>query len=123
MIELKNLSKTFVSDSGKVEALKSVNVKVEDGEIFGIIGMSGAGKSTLVRCINLLEKPSEGQIFFDGEDITGQKGRELRETRRKIAMIFQNFNLVTLCLSKVVLPVRHPTNFDARNTIGIQKKY
>ena len=88
MIELKNLSKTFVSDSGKVEALKSVNVKVEDGEIFGIIGMSGAGKSTLVRCINLLEKPSEGQIFFDGEDITGQKGRELRETRRKIAMIF-----------------------------------
>ncbi len=108
MIELKNLSKTFVSDSGKVEALKSVNVKVEDGEIFGIIGMSGAGKSTLVRCINLLEKPSEGQIFFDGADITGQKGRELRETRRKIAMIFQNFNLLMQrnCLKNVAFPLR-----------------
>ena len=108
MIELKNLSKTFVSDSGKVEALKSVNVKVEDGEIFGIIGMSGAGKSTLVRCINLLEKPSEGQIFFDGADITGQKGRELRETRRKIAMIFQSFNLLMQrnCLKNVAFPLR-----------------
>lgn len=83
MIELKNLSKTFVSDSGKVEALKSVNVKVEDGEIFGIIGMSGAGKSTLVRCINLLEKPSEGRIFFDGADITGQKAASFAKPAAK----------------------------------------
>ncbi len=108
MIELKNLSKTFTSDSGDVEALKSVNITVNDGEIYGIIGMSGAGKSTLVRCINLLEKPNDGEVLFDGLDVTKQSGKELRQTRRKIAMIFQSFNLLMQrnCLKNVSFPLR-----------------
>lgn len=108
MIELKNLTKTFALGNGNVEALKGVNIKIEDGEIYGIIGMSGAGKSTLVRCINLLEKPNEGQVLFDGVDVTKQKGKELRETRRQIAMVFQSFNLLMQrnCLKNVAFPLR-----------------
>ncbi len=108
MIELRNLSKTFTSDGGSVEALKHVNIKVSDGEIYGIIGMSGAGKSTLVRCINMLEKPNGGEVVFDGANVTEQSGAELRETRRKIAMIFQSFNLLMQknCLKNVSFPLR-----------------
>ena len=68
MIELKHVSKTFDSDSGGVDALKDVSLTIEDGDIYGIIGMSGAGKSTLVRCINLLEKPTAGEVVVDGHD-------------------------------------------------------
>lgn len=108
MIELRNLSKSFTTDGGKVEALKDVNITINDGEIYGIIGMSGAGKSTLVRCINLLEKPDSGKVLFDGADITLQNGRELRNTRHKIAMIFQSFNLLMQrnCLKNVSFPLR-----------------
>ena len=70
MIELKKLSKVFESASGSVEALRDVDLTINDGEIFGIIGLSGAGKSTLVRCINLLERPSSGQVIIDGRDMT-----------------------------------------------------
>ena len=66
MIELRNLSKRFVTKDGPVEALNNVNLTVNDGDIYGIIGMSGAGKSTLVRCINMLERPTEGQVLLDG---------------------------------------------------------
>ena len=69
MIELKNITKTFETSSGRVEALDNVSLTVEDGEIYGIIGMSGAGKSTLVRCINMLERPTDGQVIFDGVDL------------------------------------------------------
>ncbi len=94
IVELRNLSKTFGSGESQVEALRHVSVAVEPGEIFGIIGLSGAGKSTLVRCINLLERPDEGQVLFHGKDLMTMKSKELRSVRRKISMIFQSFNLL-----------------------------
>lgn len=94
MIELVNLTKHFESTSGVVEAVNNVSLKIEKGDIFGIIGLSGAGKSTLVRCINLLERPTSGQVLFDGVDLCTQSPAELRQTRRKISMIFQSFNLL-----------------------------
>ena len=94
IVELRNLSKTFGSGEGQVAALQHVSVAVQPGEIFGIIGLSGAGKSTLVRCINLLERPDEGQVLFHGKDLMTMKNKELRMMRRKISMIFQSFNLL-----------------------------
>lgn len=94
MIEIKNLSKFFNTENGEFTAINNINLTVEDGDIFGIIGMSGAGKSTLIRCINLLEKPSDGQIIIDGQDITLLEGKNLLTLRRKIGMIFQRFNLL-----------------------------
>ena len=94
MIELKNLCKTYPSANGGVEALRDISLTIEDGEIFGIIGLSGAGKSTLVRCINLLEQPSAGEVIVDGESITALPRRELLKLRRSIGMIFQGFNLL-----------------------------
>ena len=94
MIEIKNLCKTYSSASGDVEALRDINLTIEDGEIFGIIGLSGAGKSTLVRCINLLERPTSGSVIIDGQDITVLPRPELLKMRRSISMIFQGFNLL-----------------------------
>ncbi len=94
MIEIKNLSKDYSTDHGDFRAIENVDLTIEDGDIFGIIGMSGAGKSTLLRCINLLERPTSGQILIDGRDITGLAGRELLELRRNIGMVFQRFNLL-----------------------------
>ena len=94
MIELKNITKTFNSAAGNVHAVQDVSLKIEDGEIFGIIGFSGAGKSTLVRCINLLEKPNKGEVIIDGRDIVKLSEKELRDVRRKTGMIFQHFNLM-----------------------------
>lgn len=94
MIEIKDLSKVYNTEHGEFKAIENVNLTIEDGDIFGIIGMSGAGKSTLVRCINLLERPTSGQIIIDGQDITGLKGKELLQLRRNIGMIFQRFNLL-----------------------------
>ncbi|MCQ2552546.1 MAG: ATP-binding cassette domain-containing protein [Clostridia bacterium] len=94
MIEIKNLSKTFTTPEGQVEALKNVSLSIEDGDIFGVIGMSGAGKSTLVRCINLLERPSTGEVIVDGVDMLSLDDKKLREKRRDITMIFQGFNLL-----------------------------
>lgn len=94
MIELKNVSKTFESQNSSVEAVKNVSLTIEDGDIFGIIGLSGAGKSTLVRCINLLEKPTSGSVLIDGVDITALSKKELLNTRHSISMIFQGFNLL-----------------------------
>lgn len=94
MIEIKNLSKFFSTDKGDFTAIKNIHLTVNEGDIFGIIGMSGAGKSTLIRCINLLEKPSEGQILINGQDITVLEGHALLSLRRKIGMVFQRFNLL-----------------------------
>ena len=94
MIEIKNLCKTYSSASGDVEALRDINLTIEDGEIFGIIGLSGAGKSTLVRCINLLERPTSGSVIIDGQYITILARPELLKMRRSISMIFQGFNLL-----------------------------
>ena len=94
IIEIKNLTKTFGSGENQVEALRDVNISVNPGEIFGIIGLSGAGKSTLVRCINLLERPNEGQVLFHGQNMMTMTDKQLRLQRRKITMIFQSFNLL-----------------------------
>lgn len=94
MIQLKNLCKTFNGDNSSVEALRDISLNIDDGLIFGIIGLSGAGKSTLIRCINFLEKPTSGQVLFDGADLAKLSANELRETRRQMSMIFQGFNLL-----------------------------
>ena len=94
MIELINLGKVYPSKSGDFTALNNINLKIEDGDVFGIIGLSGAGKSTLVRCINLLEKPTSGSVVIDGEDLTKASKERLRVIRRKVSMIFQQFNLL-----------------------------
>lgn len=94
IIIIENLSKTYKTDSGKVSALRNIDLEVREGEIFGIIGYSGAGKSTLIRCINGLEQPSEGRVITLGEDVTAASEKEKILLRRKIGMIFQNFNLL-----------------------------
>lgn len=95
MIEIEHLNKTYPSPTGDIHALRDVDLRIEDGEIFGIIGLSGAGKSTLVRCINLLNRPSEGTVTVDGKNLTELSEDELRESRRSIGMIFQHFNLLS----------------------------
>ncbi len=107
MIEIKHLSKTFDVSDGKVDALKDISLTVPDGEIYGIIGMSGAGKSTLVRCINMLERPTEGEIVIDGKNMSELSQKQLREARRGITMIFQGFNLLMQrnCLKNVCFPL------------------
>ena len=94
VIELKNITKTYIGKNGQVDALKDVSLSVEEGEIYGVIGLSGAGKSTLVRCINLLERPESGQITVEGKDLFSLNEQELRRERQNIAMIFQHFNLL-----------------------------
>ena len=94
MIELRHLCKTYHSAESDVVALDDICLTIEDGEIFGVIGLSGAGKSTLVRCINLLEAPSSGEVIVDGKSLTGLPRKELLELRRSIGMIFQHFNLM-----------------------------
>lgn len=93
-IVIENLSKTFTTKDGTVEALKNVSLSIEAGDIFGIIGMSGAGKSTLVRCMNFLEQPSEGRVLIKGRSLGDFTEKELRRQRRDIGMIFQSFNLL-----------------------------
>ena len=107
MIELKQVSKEFLTPDGRVEALKNVSLQIPDGDIFGIIGMSGAGKSTLVRCINLLERPSSGSVEIDGVRLESLSDRELRQLRRQISMIFQGFHLLMQrsCLKNVRFPL------------------
>lgn len=107
MIQIEHLSKSFKTADGTVEALKDITLTVPDGEIFGIIGMSGAGKSTLVRCINMLERPTEGKVIIDGCDIGALPAKQLREMRRSITMIFQGFNLLMQrnCLKNVCFPM------------------
>ncbi len=94
VIEIRHLTKTFESNGLTVHALKDVNISIEKGEIYGIIGMSGAGKSTLVRSINFLERPTEGQVLIDGVDLAQLSESELRRKRAEIGMIFQSFNLL-----------------------------
>ena len=94
MIEIRHLNKTYRTADKDIVALEDINLTINDGEIFGIIGLSGAGKSTLVRCINLLEQPSAGEVIVDGESITALPRKELLKLRRSIGMIFQGFNLL-----------------------------
>ena len=115
MIELKNITKVFPTEDGEVTALEDVSLTIADEDIFGIVGMSGAGKSTLVRCINLLERPTSGQVVVEGL-LEGQEGpldlcamgpKQLRQARRSISMIFQQFNLLMqrTCLKNICFPM------------------
>ncbi len=106
VIELKHLTKTFKTGKDSFTAVNDVNLAIQDGEVFGIIGFSGAGKSTLVRCMNLLERPTSGQVIIDGVDLTQLSLKQLREERKRIGMIFQQFNL--LSQSTVAANVRYP---------------
>ncbi len=133
MIELRNLSKLFTTIDGPVDALKHINLKIEKGDIYGIIGMSGAGKSTLVRCINMLERPTEGTVLMDGVDLGSLNKKQIQEARRRITMIFQSFNLLMqrTCLENVMLPLKlaHVPTAQARQkamelleTVGLPNK-
>ncbi len=115
MIKLENVTKTFKVKGNKVTAVNDVSLTIEKGEIFGIIGFSGAGKSTLVRCMNLLEVPTSGSVFFDGHDLIKAKSKELRGYRRKIGMIFQQFNLLEQ--RNVLANVCYPLELE-----GVSKK-
>ena len=108
MIELRNLSKLFTTVDGPVDALRHINLTINNGDIYGIIGMSGAGKSTLVRCINMLERPTEGTVLMDGTDLGTLDKKEIQKVRRRITMIFQSFNLLMqrTCLENVMLPLK-----------------
>ena len=107
MLELKHITKTFDTDAGRVKAVDDVSLTINPGEIFGIIGFSGAGKSTLVRCINLLERPTSGNVVIDGTDLTTLSDADLRVVR--IGMIFQHFNLMPsrTVFDNIALALRH----------------
>ncbi len=107
MIEIKNLSKSFSTSDGVVDALRDVTLTIRDGDIYGIIGMSGAGKSTLVRCINMLERPTEGSVVINDQDVGNLSPAELRKVRRSVSMIFQGFNLLMQrsCLKNICFPM------------------
>ena len=111
MIELRDVGKVYNASDGDHRALDHINLTIADGDMFGIIGESGAGKSTLVRHLNLLERPTEGRVIIDGVDITDFQGKQLRELRASIGMIFQNFSLFQqrTVLQNVMFPleVRH----------------
>ena len=94
IIQIQHLNKTFGTGPTAVHALEDINLEIEAGEIFGIIGLSGAGKSTLVRCMNLLERPTTGSVLVDGKDLTKLRDKQLRQARQDISMIFQSFNLL-----------------------------
>lgn len=94
MIRIENVSKVFKTTTDEIKAVKNINLTIEDGSIFGIIGLSGAGKSTLVRCINLLERPTTGKIYLNEVELTALNPKQLRRERAKIGMIFQQFNLL-----------------------------
>ena len=105
-IELRGLSKTYQIPGGEVQALNNISLTIEKGDIYGIIGMSGAGKSTLIRCLNRLDTPTDGQVLIDGKNVLAMGKRELLTTRRRMAMIFQQFNL--LMQKTVARNVRYP---------------
>jgi D-methionine transport system ATP-binding protein len=94
LIQIRGLSKVFSTESGDVNVLEDIDLDIKEGEIFGIIGMSGAGKSTLVRCLNFLEKPTKGTVYFDNQDLSALSQKELYKVRQSMGMIFQQFNLL-----------------------------
>lgn len=107
MIELQHLTKRFATQGGTVVALNDISLTIRDGDVYGIIGMSGAGKSTLVRCINMLERPDEGNVIVNGKQMQDLRAADLRAARREITMIFQQFNLLMqrTCLRNIMFPM------------------
>ena len=120
MIELQHIDKVYHTASGDLHALKDINLTINEGEIFGIIGLSGAGKSTLVRCINMLEKPTSGKVMVDGQEMTALGEEQLRKARQNIGMIFQHFNLLS---SRTVFGnIAFPLEIQGMDKAAIQKK-
>ena len=120
MIELQHIDKIYHTSSGDLHALKDINLTINEGEIFGIIGLSGAGKSTLVRCINMLERPTSGKVFVDGQEMTALGEEQLRKARQNIGMIFQHFNLLS---SRTVFGnIAFPLEIQGLDKAAIQKK-
>ena len=133
IIRVDKISKTFQANNGQVEAVKDITFSIEKGDIFGIIGLSGAGKSTLVRCLNLLEKPNEGNIYIDGKNLMELSERELRKERQDIGMIFQHFNLLmqrnvvdNICFPLEIAGVRkkeaRERAMELLETVGLSEK-
>lgn len=118
MYVLEDVYKSFVSDEGKVEAVSNVSLRIDKAEIFGIIGSSGAGKSTLIRCLNLLEYPEAGKVIFKGEDLLTLTKKQIRQRRKKIGMVFQNFNLLAsrTVFENIAFPI------DSKNKDEVKKK-
>ena len=114
LIEIQHLTKVFGTGADRVTALEDVSLRVEDGDIFGIIGMSGAGKSTLLRCLSMLEKPTSGQIVLDGSDLAAMNGAQLRAERRKMGVVFQGYNLMMqkTVAENVAFPLKLEKGFD-----------
>ena len=127
-IELRGLSKVYQIPGGEVQALNNINLTIEQGDIYGIIGMSGAGKSTLIRCLNRLDTPTDGQVLIDGQNILAMSKKQLLQTRRRMAMIFQQFNL--LMQKSVARNVRYPLEIagapkkqaNERVIVGLEEK-
>lgn len=120
MIDLIDVTKKYRTTDGYITALDGINLHIDKGDIFGVIGLSGAGKSTLLRCINKLEDVTSGKVLIDGSDITELEGRALRETRRKIGMIFQHFNL--LMNSTVYQNIAFPLKISGMPREAINKR-
>ena len=123
MIELKNIGVTFQQNKQDFQAVKNVNLTIEEGEIFGIVGPSGAGKSTLVRVINLLQPPTAGQVLIEGNEITSLKRKELCKVRLDIGMIFQHFNLISgSTIAENVAFALHANHYPKENIQGRVKE-
>ncbi|GGE26405.1 methionine import ATP-binding protein MetN 1 [Pullulanibacillus camelliae] len=120
MLVLKDIHKVYGKDSKRVEALKGISLEIGQGEIFGVIGFSGAGKSTLIRCVNLLERPTSGEVFIDGVNLQHLTASQLRKERKKIGMIFQQFNLLNA--KTVFKNVAMPLIIDGRPKEEIEKR-
>lgn len=120
MIKLSDIEKTYHGARGSVVALKGIDLHVKKGEIFGVIGLSGAGKSTLIRCINMLEKPTQGKVVVDGQDLTAMNDNQLRQARKNIGMIFQHFNL--LSSATVYDNVAFPLKLSGMSKADIENK-
>lgn len=133
LIRIENMSKSFGSGTGEITALREIDLSIDEGEIFGIIGLSGAGKSTLVRCLNLLERPTEGSVCVDGQSLTTLSEVDLRRARQAIGMIFQGFNLLmqrsvldNVCfpleLQKMPKKQRHARGMELLEIVGLQDR-
>jgi D-methionine transport system ATP-binding protein len=133
MIRLENVSKTYFTEKGAFQAVTAMNLSVEEGDIYGIIGFSGAGKSTLLRMINLLERPTHGKVIVDGKDLTSLSPRELRRVRQSIGMIFQHFHLLSnrtvaenvefaLEISKIGKKKRQERVQELLHVVGLESK-
>lgn len=120
LIRVKNLSKVYKNNNDEVYALKNINLEINSGEIFGIIGLSGAGKSTLIRCLNRLEEPTEGKISIDDIEITNLNKKDLRNIRSEIGMIFQHFNL--LSSKNVYENIAFPLELEGKNKKEINER-